>query len=53
MELKITMQEYGILRNALVKRPFEEIASLVVKLDNQIVEQQKAQQTEKQTKGAE
>lgn len=52
MELKITMQEYGIIRNALIKRPFEEIAGLIVNLDNQIVEQQKAQQAENQNKGA-
>lgn len=51
MTLNVTMQEYGVIRNALVKRPFEEIAGLIVKLDNQIVEQQKAQ-SENQNKGA-
>ncbi len=46
MELNVTMQEYGLIRNALIKRPFEEVAGLVVKLDNQIIGQQKPERTE-------
>lgn len=43
MTLNISMQEYSEIRKSLVKRPFEEVADLIVKLDSQIVEQQNQQ----------
>lgn len=48
MTLEVTMEEYSIIRNAMTKRPFEEIAGLVVKLDEQIIRQQESEKhTEK------
>lgn len=42
-EVANSMQEYSEIRKSLVKRPFEEVADLIVKLDSQIVEQQNQQ----------
>lgn len=41
MNLKITIEEYQIIRKALMKLPAEEVYSLIANLDSQIVEQSK------------
>lgn len=43
MTLEVTIEEYSTIRNAMTKRPFEEIAALVVKLDEQIIRQQESE----------
>jgi hypothetical protein len=40
-DLKLTMAEIQMIGTALVKRPYEEVAALLGKLNQQVTEQQK------------
>ncbi len=37
MKIEITIKDYQIIRQALMKRPAEEVYSLIAQLDDQVV----------------
>lgn len=47
--LKVTAQELGVIGKALGTQPYNDVASLVNKLQTQLIEQQKAAEEKKPT----